>query len=291
MKTLIENSVLAVESKTEGAELTSIRLKADGTEYLWQPDPKWWPGQSPVLFPFVCAVADNKYTYEGQQYEMKNHGFAMKQDFSLAASLADQVSYKLVSNEKTNEQYPFNFTLEIGYSLRGNAIAVGYTVGNAGSKPMYFSIGGHAGFRCPIVEADAFSDYYLEFAQPETLDRQFLNSANLLVADKKEKLLKGEKVKNLTPELFAEGGLVLEGVKSTSLALKGRKTKKSVTVSFPGFPQLCVWTRPGASFVCIEPWFGISESTDFKGDLTQKAGILKLQPGKLFKSEYQIIIT
>jgi galactose mutarotase-like enzyme len=290
MKTLIENNALIVESMTGGAELTSIRLKASGTEYLWQPDPNWWPGQSPVLFPFVCAVADNKYAYEGKQYEMRNHGFANKQEFSLSGVSADKVSYKLVSTEETYKNYPFKFSLEISYALRGNALAVGYSVLNADTKTLYFSIGAHPGFRCPIAEGEDFTDYYLEFEKPETLDRQFLNAANLLIAGKKEPLLKGEKVKPLTPELFAEGGLVLEGVKSTSLALKGRKTKKSVTVSFPGFPQLCVWTRPGAPYVCIEPWYGISESTDFKGDLTQKAGILKLQPGGLFKSEYQIII-
>jgi galactose mutarotase-like enzyme len=291
MKTLIENNILVVESKTAGAELTSIRVKSDDTEYLWQGDPKYWGGQSPILFPFVCAVADSKYAYKGQQYEMGNHGFARKQEFDLASVSADSVTYRLVSTKEIYKNYPFKFSLDISYALKGNALAVGYSVLNAGAELLYFSIGAHTGFRCPIAQGDEFTDYYLEFERPETLDRQFLNAANLLIAGKKEPLLKNEKALNLTPELFAEGALVLEGVKSQSLALKGRKTNKAVTVSLPGFPRLGLWTKPGAPFVCIEPWYGISESTDFKGDLTQKVGILNLKPGEMFKSEYQIIIS
>lgn len=291
MKTLIENDILLVESKTAGGELTSIRLKATGTEYLWQGDPKYWGGQSPVLFPFVCAVADNKYTYKGQQYEMGNHGFSRKQEFDMVSVSADSVTYRLVPTEEIYKNYPFKFSLDIRYTVRGNALAVGYSVLNAGAEPMYFSIGAHTGFRCPLAEGDDFSDYCLEFEQPETLDRQFLDAANLLIAGKKEPLLRNENALRLTPELFAEGAVVLEGVKSLRVTLKGRNTDKSVAVRFPGFPNLGLWTKPGAPFVCIEPWYGISESTDFKGDLTQKVGILKLDAGQVFECEYTIVIS
>jgi galactose mutarotase-like enzyme len=290
MKTLIENDILAVESKTQGAELTSIRMKASGAEYLWQADPAFWPGQSPVLFPFVCSVADNKYIFKGKQYEMQNHGFARKSEFELATCSPSSATYRLIFNEETYQKFPFQFTLEIGYALHANALEVRYAVGNEDSKEMYFSIGAHPAFNCPLEAGQSFEDYYLEFSDAETIDRQFVNSENLLIAGHREPFLRGERIKPLTQGMFAQGAYILDGCRSTSVALKGRKTNQSVTVSFPGFPQLGIWTKPGAPFVCIEPWYGIAEATDFKGDLTQKKGILKLEPGKTFVTEYQIVI-
>jgi galactose mutarotase-like enzyme len=290
MKVLIENQYLTVESKPTGAELTSIKLKADGTEYLWQADPKFWNRHAPLLFPIVGSVANNQYTYDGKQYTLKNHGFARDAEFEIAHESEASVVYRLKDNAATQAAFPFRFKLEIGYTLKDNAVAVSYRVVNEDEKVMYFSIGAHPAFNCPIAAGDSFTDYYLEFSDNETLDRGYVNGPNLLIAGKTEPFFKNEKVKPVTEGMFSDGAYIFDHLKSTSVALKGRKTAKSVTVSFPGFPQLGIWSMPDAPYVCIEPWYGISESTDFTGDLTQKKGVLQLQPGKEFKSEYKIII-
>jgi galactose mutarotase-like enzyme len=291
MKTIIENGILSVESKTAGAELTSIRLKADGTEYLWQADPRFWARQSPLLFPIIGAVADGKYTVAGRQYPMKNHGFARESEFEITHESAEAVAYTLVSNADTLAVYPFRFRLTAGYALDGNTLAVSWQVENNGDGPMGFSIGAHPAFNCPIAAGGSFTDYYLEFSEPETIDRQFVNAANLRIAGKREPFLRNEKIKPLTEGMFSEGAYLFDDFKSTSVALKGRKTGKSVTVSFPGFHELGIWAPPGAPFVCIEPWHGIAEATDFTGDLTQKAGVISLGVGETYRSEYKISIT
>lgn len=290
MRVMIENQYLSVESKPAGAELTSIRLKSDGTEYLWQADPKFWNRHAPLLFPIVGAVANSQYTYGGRQYPMKNHGFARDAEFDITRESQDGVTYTLTSSADTLSVYPFRFRLDIGYALRGSAVAVSYKVINNDDKDMLFSIGAHPAFNCPIVQGESFTDYYLEFSNNETIDRQYVNAANLLIAGRREPFLNNEKVKPLTDGMFNEGAYIFDGIKSSGVSLKGRNTSKSVTVSFPGFPQLGIWAPPGAPFVCIEPWFGIAEATDFTGDLTVKEGILKLAPGGVFESEYQIII-
>jgi galactose mutarotase-like enzyme len=200
------------------------------------------------------------------------------------------VTYRLVAGAATLAAFPFRFKLEIGYTLKDSAVAVSYKVINEDEKVLYFSIGAHPAFNCPIVQGDSFTDYYLEFSDAETLDRQYVNGPNLLIAGRKEPFLKNEKIKPMTEGMFNDGAYIFDSHKSSSVALKGNKTTKSVTVSFPGFPQLGIWAPQGAPFVCIEPWYGISESTDFTGDLTQKKGILHLQPGAVFQSEYKIII-
>jgi galactose mutarotase-like enzyme len=291
MKVLIENETLVAESKTQGAELTSIRLKADGTEYLWQADPAYWARHAPLLFPIVGSVAGNQYSFGGREYAMKNHGFARDAEFALAECAPSCAVYRLVSDEETYKIYPFRFTLDIGYALRANALEVRWNVLNGDTKEMFFSIGAHPAFNCPLVPGQPFEDHYLEFGETETLDRQFVNAANLLVAGRREPFLHGERIKPLTKGMFAEGAYILDGVQSSSVALKDRNTAKSVTVSFPGFPYLGIWAPDGAPFVCIEPWYGIAEATDFKGDLKRKRGILKLGPGEVFESKYHIIIT
>lgn len=291
MKISIENETLLVESKAAGAELTSIKLKSDGTEYLWQANPKHWNRHAPLLFPIVGAVPNNRYTYAGRQYNMKNHGFARDSEFETKHESDSRVIYRLSANTDTLAAYPFQFTLEVEYKLEGSAVAVSWRVINEGDREMPFSIGAHPAFNCPLVPGELFIDYYLEFSENEKLDRQFVNPANLVIAGRTEHFLQNEKIKPLEESMFNDGAFILDRLKSSSVALKGRKTGKSVTVSFPGFPQLGIWAPPGAPFVCIEPWFGIAESTDFTGDFTQKKGILKLQPAEVFEKQYKIIIS
>ena len=48
MQTL-SNDILSVTIAERGAEMQSIR-DAQGHEYLWQADPKYWAKHSPTLF-------------------------------------------------------------------------------------------------------------------------------------------------------------------------------------------------------------------------------------------------
>jgi hypothetical protein len=40
-----------------------------------------------------------------------------------------------------------------------------------------------------------------------------------------------------------------------------------------------VWTRPGAPFICIEPWQGVTDPAGFSGDIREKPGIFMVPPG------------
>lgn len=54
METL-QNEFLTVEVSDLGAELQSIK-DADEHEYLWQGDDKYWGRRSPILFPIVSGL-------------------------------------------------------------------------------------------------------------------------------------------------------------------------------------------------------------------------------------------
>ena len=46
---------------------------------------------------------------------------------------------------------------------------------------------------------------------------------------------------------------------------------RSVTVEFPCIPHLGLWSKPGAGFICIEPWQGYASPVDFAGELSKRA--------------------
>ena len=75
MEYCLNNEKLCVRVAAEGAQLQSIR-GADGTEYLWQGDERFWRGRATNLFPYVGRLTDDKYTWRGAEYAMTRHGFA-----------------------------------------------------------------------------------------------------------------------------------------------------------------------------------------------------------------------
>lgn len=88
----LENDVISVVINSIGAELYSIKTKADGCEYLWQGDPEYWSGRSYNLFPICGRLTEGKYTYNGKTCEMNLHGFARDSEFSLIKREAGELS-------------------------------------------------------------------------------------------------------------------------------------------------------------------------------------------------------
>ncbi len=66
MEYTLENKNIKISTRTFGGELTSLSSKKDNTEYLWNGDEKYWKYHSPILFPIVGKVLNNKYIAEGK---------------------------------------------------------------------------------------------------------------------------------------------------------------------------------------------------------------------------------
>ena len=151
-----ENETAAID--TLGAELVSF-MGDDGFEHIWQGDKTYWGGHAPVLFPIVGALRDNRTCINGEWYEMKRHGVARHEEFTVTEQGEDYVTLQLTANEETKKQYPFDFVLTVSYYLTGSSITTKFTVKNADTKPMPFCIGGHPGFNIPIQSDEVFEDY------------------------------------------------------------------------------------------------------------------------------------
>ena len=283
----IENDFLKISVKNSGAELISIKNKKNNHEYLWQGDPKFWARRAPVLFPIVGKLKDNAYSIDGKSYQLLQHGFARDMHFEQIEKTSATLVYSLKHSPETLKNYPFKFELLIKYELKKNKLKVAYDVKNLDTKKIYFSIGGHPAFSCPIVPNEKFNDYFLEFDVRENAERYTLKDGLLTGAT--EPLLKDEKTLQLNHDLFAKDALVFKGLKSECIVLKSRRSKVKLNFNFKGFPYLGIWSKPGP-FICIEPWFGHADYENATGEFKDKEGIIALEKGKQFNCEYSVEI-
>ncbi len=284
----LQNDFLKITVADRGAELKSITELSDGTEYLFDSNPKWWKYSSPVLFPIVGKLVDGKYRAEGKEFELPGHGFARTSDFECIREESDEVVFALNWSEETLKVYPYKFRLEIAYILKGNSVELVWTVKNEDDKTMYFSIGAHPALKCPIVEGEKFEDCYLKFDLAENSERIMLLPSGPLSHDRVA-CLNGKEL-DLNYDLFKDDALVFDDLKSDEVSICSRKSKKSVTVRAKGFPFWGIWTKEGAPFLCIEPWHGHADFADFKGNISEKDGIRELPAGESFDAGYSFVI-
>ena len=285
----LTNGIISLTVKSKGAEMTSIKSLKDGSEYLWQPQNTiYWQRQSPLLFPIIGKLKEGQYVANGIKYPMNQHGFVRDMEFDWIGKTDNQVIFWLKDNTESQKQYPYRFELRVIYTLIENKVSVRFLVTNNDPTVMYFSIGGHPAFKCPLKEGDNFTDYYLQFPQAETADRHFLEGG--LIGERRENVLNNSDKLPLNVDLFREDAVILKDLKSRSVTLKTDKHTKSVTLSYENFPYLGVWTQVNAPFVCIEPWKGLADKTTATGDIREKEGILSLEPGKKFECEYFISV-
>lgn len=287
MKNSILNDYLIVTAQSKGAELTSIRSLETGIEYLWQANPAVWPRHAPNLFPIVGKM-NGKYTVEGKQYEMNQHGFARDSDFKITKSSDTTLVYELQYSNESLKVYPFKFRFYVIYEIFDNEISVKYRVENLDDKDIYFSVGAHPAFNVPLVVNESFSDYYIDFEKDETLGRFMIEDG--LILEQSKPILENENRLFLTKELFLQDAIVLKNMKSKTLTMKSKKSKYFVKIKFDGFNYFGIWTKPGFDkFICLEPWQGIADTKGKKVNLENKEGIIKLTKSKTFECEHSMI--
>lgn len=287
----LENDLLKIEIKSKGAELCSIRSIKNNTEFVWEANPNVWGSHAPNLFPIIGAMKDDSYFYNGKKYSMPKHGFVRhNKDFEVISNSNSEVTFQLKSNDELKAIYPFEFEFLITYELNDNELLIHHTVKNTDSKTMYFSVGGHPAFTCPLSKDESYTDYFLEFEKQETSKSYLLNMATGLVSDKTKPVFDSPNTINLHGDLFNEDALIFKDLTSRQVALKHKQKGEILNVKFEGFPFLGIWAKPNAPYVCIEPWIGIADSESSNQQIKDKEGIVTLEPKKSFKATYSITL-
>ena len=249
--TRIANALLSIDVSALGAEMQSAATK-DGTNWLWNGDAAFWTGRSPVLFPIVGKAPDDTLLIDGTSYAMAQHGFARRREFTLDTASETACRYTLDASDETRAVYPFEFRLTVEHSLDGPALTVAATVENRGPDPMPFGLGFHPAFLWPLPGAagKAHTVVLDNGAEPE---RQPLENG-LLSRERTPSPFRNGRI-TLAQNLFDQDALVFPEGAGNGLRFEA-ENGPSLKFHFENLPNLALWTKPGAPFLCIEPWHG-----------------------------------
>jgi galactose mutarotase-like enzyme len=285
----IENEFLKISVQKTGAELCSVVDKCTNQEYMWSGDPTVWGSFAPVLFPIIGCLKDNEFLVEGKSYSVPKHGF-IRNNKQLESKILNEntIEFRYKYDENTLKSYPYHFEFVLHYILKGRTIHLEHTIINHhNEESMYFSLGGHPGFKCPFFEGEKYEDYYIEFEQIEN-DSTWKVTADGLIDMNALPCLENINRLQLHPLLFQNDALIFKNLNSKKVSLKSDAHTFGIEVSFADFTYLGIWAKPNASFVCIEPWLGISDSVNTTKDFKQKEGIQRLEAGNQKKFTYSI---
>jgi galactose mutarotase-like enzyme len=287
MRYVLENDTLRVEIDSLGAELKSVKDKLTQQEYMWQGDPRFWNRTSPVLFPFVGSLKNSAFLYQGKSYATKQHGFARDMDHQLLSKTDTSIYFALASNEDTLQKYPFSFILNIGYELTDNEVKVIWKVTNTDTcNPMYFHIGAHPAFNCPIHGEENKAGYKLYFADVDEIHHHGHTNTGLSVEEDIILPLKNHRA-TMTPEFFDRCTYIIEGNQTNEVGIEDPEGNRIVSVLFD-MPLFALWSpeKSNAPFLCIEPWCGRCDDVNFEGSLEERAFTNHLSAGKEFSTAY-----
>ena len=286
----IRNESLTLEIDAHGAEMKSLIDNCSGQEYLWCGDAAYWGRTSPVLFPLVGNYREKQSCFDGKWYSLSQHGFARDMDFELVSEKGDEIWFALEDSPETLEKYPFGFRLELGYRLQRRAVEVLWKVTNKNDREMYFSIGGHPAFNCPLREGEKQTDYRIGFDTCEPLTASVLDE-NGTVSERTKVLELTDGMLQITDSLFDEDALIVEHDQAHKVALYTPEGEKYLEVKFEA-PLFGIWSPAGkhAPFVCIEPWYGRSDRADFGQKLEEREWGNVLKAGEIFTAAYQICV-
>ena len=283
----LENMNIKVTINQKGAEVSRVLSKEKGTEYMWNADSTYWNRTAPVLFPIVGSLKDKKFTAEGKEYSMSQHGFARDMDFKFVKQNNKSITFRLDSNKFTKELYPYDFSLEVSYKLDGYKLTCIWKVINTGDKEMHFQIGAHPAFMCPVDKKSKQSEYFIAFDTDKPLKYSLLKDG--LVSTDGGELVTEDGVVAIDEHMFDNDALIFEGqgVKRVELCKPNKMVYVPVTFDAPLFG---IWSPAGknAPFVCIEPWYGRADKTDFSGTIADRDYDNALPAGESFEAEYTI---
>ena len=286
MKALMTTSSL-------GGELISFKL--DGIEKIHQGEDVrdsqgrvYWKRHAPVLFPIVGKLKRGQTLINGRTYEIMQHGFARDMEYEPVTKLDNFHSYMLKSNKYTMARFPFEFELTNTYMQEDNKLVFLYKVRNTGDTNMPFGIGGHPAFK--IDEDDVKQgNYYLEFEDEEE-KAHFLYLVDGLVGTEYAKnILIDKKIIPIDSHTFDNDALIIKGIQNKTISLKNRRTNKVVLkLTYDNWPYLGIWSKPGAPFICLEPWMSTADTVNSTNVFVQKTDLQVLAPGEVFENKFSV---
>lgn len=271
----LKNNDLVLNLTNKGGEMSSLTY--DGLDILYKGDGSYWSGKNPTLFPFISSPDAKKYTYNNITYPCRNHGLIRYSDLETVVDDGNIVKMRLVSNEDTLKEYPFNFEYNITYKLEDKKVLIDYDITNKDDKTMPFTFGLHPGF---LVED--INNIKLVF--PDDEEGTLFNQV-----DRTTSTIKLGEYTNFLKDLEVCKTVIFESLKSKYVILK--MNKYSIKLDISNFKYLALWSPdPKAIFICIEPWLSINNIKPSNNPFDPSFELEYLKPSETFKINYSFEI-
>jgi len=278
----IGNEHVSVEVSPLGSEMQSI-ITSDGQSWLWDGDAAFWGGRSPVLFPIVGKAPDDHVSVGGVRYPMGQHGFARRSEFALVADGADFCRFELASGQASQSIFPFAFLLTLEHRVEGRAVIVTAEVSNRDHRPMPFGIGFHPAFVWPLPGCEGLAhSVTLENGGEPALVRL---SGGLVKPEALPSPFKAGAL-DLDHDMFvADAMLFPEGA---GAGLRYAAADKAIRFTWENLPNFALWSKPGAPFVCLEPWHGTAAEVGGSDELSERPYGDVLGPGATGRYSFRV---
>jgi galactose mutarotase-like enzyme len=273
----IKSDALSAEIDPLGAQLHAFR-DAEGRDLLWDGDPAIWSGRAPILFPIVGMLVDGRYRLGETVYAMGKHGFARHSVFEVVEQAPGAATFRLRADAVSLKAYPFQFELDIAFAIHGATLSLTASIKNHGKAPMPASFGFHPALRWPLPYGKARADHRLRFEAQEAAPIRRIDREGVVVPETYPTPVNGRDLV-LRDALFEDDAVIFDQLNSHRLSY-GASDGPQLEVAFPDTPYLGVWTKPGAPYICIEPWHGIADPQGFHGDFRDKPGVFEVAPGQ-----------
>lgn len=280
----LQNDFLKIKVNLFGAELSSVIDTKTNFEYIWQAGDEW-KRHAPILFPIVGKLINNQFKFENKFFELPQHGFARDLNFALINSNNNQLNFELNSDENTKSKFPFNFKLQVNYALSNNILKITYTVLNKSNSNLYFSIGAHPAFNT-TYNGSSLNEYSLLVDKNKFKVTKLKNG---YIDNTYETLEIQNNTLKLNSSLFDNDAIILENNQINKIELLNNAKTHSVKMICENWPYFGIWTKSSNSkFICLEPWYGISDSSSHNQQFINKKGIIELKSNSNFVCNYSI---
>lgn len=291
---IIENERLRVRIAACGAEMTSIVQKGTGDrvglERLWCGDPAVWKRHAPILFPLIGRLREGFYLLGDRRIDAPTHGFCRDRVFGAVQLSPGAVRFSTSDDEQTRGVYPFAFSFSVEYALEGSTIVKTHRVENRGEGAMPFEIGGHEAYAVRLLPGERMADYFVRFEGLDRLEAFGMDEQGVLSLPKERIALDAGCLRR-TPEQLGLDTVVLEDVPGRKVTLGCDKSDHEVTVEFPDFPYLGIWTAQAKGeprYLCIEPWSALPDGHFASREFSEKPGVRTLAPGEAAELTYRM---
>ena len=57
-----------------------------------------------------------------------------------------------------------------------------------------------------------------------------------------------------------------------------------------GYEDFGLWSKPGAEFLCLEPWAGYASPLGWDGEFAGKPGVISLEPGRARRFHWTVTL-